>query len=228
MLPEFQLPQKGRLSDRVYQALKNEIIKMEIKPRQFITIGELTDKLNISRTPVREALLRLERENWITIIPNKGAIVNSASAKEISDIIELQVLLEGYVTQQAAYKIDDESIKRAEQILKEAENNLNNNRLVEFAECGDQFHMLLAETAGNQKLKEYLKNVTEEFERIEPFIEYSATVDLEKTLQQHKNILEYIKNGQAEEARKEMEYHMSWFKDKLIADLTKFEQYAVI
>ncbi len=221
---KYIMPGDGKLSDRVYMALKEAIIKMKIKPRELITIGELTKVFNVSRTPVRDALLRLERENWVTVLPNKGAYVNSASAKEISDIIEMQVLLEGYMVERAAVYITSQQIKEATKILDKSEKCILSGDLEAFAKCGSDFHMIIADAASNDKLKRYVKELAEEFERVEPFIRYSTTVSLEKTLSQHRKILQSIINKDGVSARVQMQDHMSWFKESLLEDLTKYER----
>src|SRR5262245_39268608 len=105
------------LRDRAYERIKNEILKLGFGPGQFLSIGELAKQLEVSRTPVRDALLRLEREGWVRVLPFKGAYVAEITVKDVEDIFELLIVLEGQMAKSAAEKFTAADVAKAETLL---------------------------------------------------------------------------------------------------------------
>ena len=220
---EQGLTQVETLNRQVYSAIKDAIISATLKPRQVVTIAQLANMLHVGRTPVRDALLTLEREQWVTIIPRKGAMINPSNAKSVAEIIEIQVLLEGYTAYRAAEVMTNKQISEASKLLADSEVLLKQKNYGDFSKAGDRFHMLIAESVGNDRLTQSVLELMEAFERIKPFMQYSSIVNLEDTLAQHKKIFEAIRAHDRDTAKEEMEYHMGWFKEKLLEELFKYE-----
>ena len=98
------------LKDKAYDELKELIISGKLEANERIDEDFLSKSLNVSRTPVREAINRLEQEGWINIVPRKGMFVNNISLKEINDIFQVRSNLEPIILEMAFYKINREDL----------------------------------------------------------------------------------------------------------------------
>lgn len=91
------------MADNVYSKLKEQILNLEIAPGQSLTEGLLAQTFEVSRTPIREALRMLERDQLVELIRNKGAIVRNITESDVNHIFDLRVVLEGWAAD-ACYK----------------------------------------------------------------------------------------------------------------------------
>ncbi|WCK55255.1 GntR family transcriptional regulator [Aneurinibacillus sp. Ricciae_BoGa-3] len=143
-----------------YETLRTWIIRGALEPNQRLLEAQLADQLKISRTPIREALRRLEIEGLIRFTPNRGAVVRSYSVDEINHIFNLRVLLEGFAAQQAAYNRNDqhglEIIFLIEQ-FKDLYEQVKTDGILEghvdkFVEINQKFHHLIWNASENPQL----------------------------------------------------------------------------
>ena len=107
-LPPLPKNESFTLTERVFQALKQGILSLAIKPREYLIIGNVAKAYGISRTPVREALIMLEREGWVENDGRRGARVTAPSATAILELVEIQGVLEGYITRRATEILSDD------------------------------------------------------------------------------------------------------------------------
>ena len=153
------LEKKISLKEKAYQIIKLEITNGNIKPGLFLTEEKLSKNMNMSRGPVREALNRLEKEDFITIIPHRGAMVSNITAQEVEDIFRIRELLEPVAARDSLLKISlskmKEMKKEFEKIISIPKNKENRDY---FFLLDKEFHGLLYEKCGNKKLTKLLEN----------------------------------------------------------------------
>ncbi len=140
------------LRNAVYKKLEEMILSGEIKPKEKILENELAKKLGVSRTPIREALNKLEQKNLVVRIPHKGTYVREISLDEVEEIYIIRGLLEGNAVRIAATKISDDDLNELENILKKMKEALDKDDLEAFAVENEAFHNKITSYAGRLSL----------------------------------------------------------------------------
>jgi DNA-binding GntR family transcriptional regulator len=151
--PIKQVLERPNLRDHIYEILKKEIILRKIKPGEKINEEELAKSLQVSRTPVRETLLRLEHEGIVEIIPRRGAFVVSQSKQKVMDILQVREVLEGLVARLATENMDERILNRLRNCLKKISSTKNDeDMLLKYPAADVEFHSLLR---AKQTVKEH-------------------------------------------------------------------------
>lgn len=215
------LPENGEytLTEKVFEALKKGILSLEIKPREYLVIGDVAKEYHISRTPVREAMIMLEKEGWVENDGRRGAKVTVPSAKTILELIEIQGVLEGYIARRAAELFSEADIQSAEAILNEAEEAIQVGDHQYGRLLGEKFHAFLAEKVANQRLQTTIEQLEEHVRRVRPLIWHQGEAPIEQSAEHHRKILNAIKEGNAVQAEKLMFHHTVWFEEELTVTL---------
>jgi DNA-binding GntR family transcriptional regulator len=212
------------LSERAYEVIKEAILTLKIRPGEVLTIGRLADQLGVSRSPARDALLRLEKEGLVAMIPYKGACVSEISTKDVKELYELRILLESYAAKAAASRLTTDEIERIRGIFREAEGAFKQGQLVLASDLGRGFHDLLVGKVGNDRLVAYLNHLDMHYTRIRRF---SALIPgrLEKSHKQHQEILAALKSGDGERAERAMADHLASARDDILANMDGWMTY---
>lgn len=116
------------LREKILETIRDAILKGSLKPGERVSEPELADRFGISRTPIREAFRQLESEGYLVVIPRKGAVVASLSARDIEEFYAIKIILEGFAARMAADKLTVKDLERLEAI---------NERLAQIAKDGD-------------------------------------------------------------------------------------------
>ena len=187
------------LEERVYITLEDEIISGRLKRGDTLTENSLSARLGVSRTPLRVALHRLEKEGLIEISPNKGAIVIGIGRDDLIDIYKIRMRLEGLASAEAARKISDEDKKRLSDSVELAEFYIAKRDSEHLKELDSEFHSIIYRASGNRLL---CKTLSDLHRNIRIYRKRSLAVEdrLEKSVLEHKEILAAIERGDADEA----------------------------
>ncbi|MFN8456854.1 MAG: GntR family transcriptional regulator [Anaerolineae bacterium] len=217
------LPENGEytLTEKVYEALKQGILSLELKPREYLVIGDVAEAYGISRTPVREALIMLEREGWVENDGRRGAKITAPSTKTIMEQIEIQGVLEGYVARRATELFSETDIAYLEAILDEAEVAMQAGEHAYSRQLGFKFHKYLSEKVGNQRLQATIEQIEEHVKRVRPLIWHQGEAPIEQSAQHHREILQAIKERDALKADKLMFRHTVWYEEELATTLQR-------
>ena len=218
-LPPLPNNEGFTLTERVFQALKQGILSLAIKPREHLIIGDVAKAYGISRTPVREALIMLEREGWVENDRRRGARVTAPSARAILDLVEIQGVLEGYIARRATEILSDADIQHAETILDQAEEAMQADDHEYSRHLGIEFHAFLAKKVGNQHMRTTIEQLEDHMDRVRPLLWSQGRAPIEKSTQQHRQILNAIKERNAAKAERLMFHHLVWFEEELAATL---------
>jgi DNA-binding GntR family transcriptional regulator len=138
--------------DRAYRHLKESIVSLELRPGERLRAATIAKSLRISRTPVREALSRLEQDGLAARSSGWGYVVRTLTHKEIRDVYRMREALEVEAAQEAIETIDEEGLIELEQVLGRAENLLKRGRIADFRKATRQFHLTIARIADNEVL----------------------------------------------------------------------------
>lgn len=179
------------LRDVVFNTLRQAILRGELQPGERLLEIHLANKLGVSRTPIREAMRKLELEGLVLMIPRKGAVVAEITEKSLRDVLEVRKALEELAVRLACEKIQDEEIEELKAAAKEFENALKSGDVTVFAEADVKFHDIIYRTTDNQRLIQLLYNLREQMYRYR--VEYLKRKDShEVLLAEHQRIIETI------------------------------------
>ena len=192
------------LRDVVFNTLRQAILRGELKPGERLMEIQLANKLGVSRTPVREAIRKLELEGLVLMIPRKGAEVADISEKSLKDVLEVREALEARL---ACDKITKEGINRLKEAAQDFRSALKSNDITQMAEADVRFHDVICNATENQKLGQLLNNLREQMYRYR--IEYLKDQHVyEKLLSEHEEIIRHIEKGEKDEAARVVSRHI--------------------
>ncbi|GGT20644.1 GntR family transcriptional regulator [Streptomyces purpureus] len=206
-----RMPSAPAAADRVYMHVKQAVLDRRYEGGTLLTEGELAEAVGVSRTPVREALLKLEMEGLLKLYPKKGALVLAVSAQEIADVVETRLLVEEFAVRRAV-PAPPSLITRLEELLKEQQHHADTGDLAEVAATDRSFHAEIVRHAGNQILARLYDQLRDRQLRMGVAVMQSQPDRIAKNITEHAEILERIKAGDVEGAATCVRRHLSWVK----------------
>jgi DNA-binding GntR family transcriptional regulator len=201
-LTDFQL-----LKDKVYEAIKKSIINLSPPPKEQLVEQRLAEKLGVSKSPIREALLRLEREGLVYTLPFKGSFVAEITEKGIHEIFQLREALETFCVKLASEKFSDTEMQKGREILSEAEEALRRNDIKGCFACNTRLHDFLISSGNNERITQTystLRNHLDRYRNIASLILGRVA----KSHQEHLLIFEAIEQRDGGRAEKRMSEHL--------------------
>ncbi|MEU6317307.1 GntR family transcriptional regulator [Streptomyces sp. NPDC047009] len=208
--PEKPSVKQPPAADRVYAHVKQGVLGRRYEGGTLLTEGELADEVGVSRTPVREALLRLEAEGLIRLYPKKGALVLPVSAQEIADVVETRQLVEEYAARKAV-PAPHALISRLEELLARQKEQAAAGDLAGAAVTDRTFHAEIVRSGGNEILSRLYDQLRDRQLRMGVAVMHSHPDRIAKTLTEHAEILHALRSGDAEAAVEIVHRHVSWF-----------------
>jgi DNA-binding GntR family transcriptional regulator len=203
------------LRELVLDAVREAIINGTLKPRERLMEIQLAEELGVSRTPVREALRKLELEGFIVMVPRKGAYVADISFKDIADVFEIRAALEGLAAALAAERITNEELEAMERVLAEKAEAIAKNDLDRLVETDTKFHEAIYEASRNQRLWTIISNLREQIQRFRT-TSLSNPGRSKQSLDEHRNIVEAIQARDIQLSRKVAQEHIENAEHTLI------------
>ena len=153
------------LRDVVFQTLRNAILKGELKPGERLMEIQLAQKLGVSRTPVREALRKLDLEGLVIMIPRRGAIVADITVQDLNDVLEVRQALEELAVRKACDCATDEQLKALKQAANDFKRCTESEDLLGCVEADMEFHEIIYAATNNKRLQQMLLNLREQMYR---------------------------------------------------------------
>ena len=147
------------LREIVYEELKRQILVGEIAPGTRMMEVEMAEDMGVSRTPIREAIRKLEKEGLVTIEPRRGAYASEISVKDMVDVLEVRQDLEGMAAALAAEKVTEEEKQAFIKVNSEYEEAIKSGNTEEIIRCDELFHQLIVSYSGNKTLNQLLSQV---------------------------------------------------------------------
>lgn len=176
----------------VYDILKQRIITQAMKPGEPINEGSLSQQLDLSTTPIREAIQRLERESFIENIPGKGNFVSNITIQDLRELFEIREMLECEAIKRAATKCDPEKVAEIRRTFERSRKSSLNGSHRQFS-AGEHIHIFIFESLGNQRLLEIYRRLHDHIARHRNFF-FSDTHEgrPEKSYREHLEILDAL------------------------------------
>ncbi len=209
---------KESLTDKAYRGIKARIVEFRLKPGNHLSIQDLAEALGISRTPVREALSRLEQEHLVVRVPMKGFAVKTLDLKEIEDLFEVRTAIELLSVRQAAKRMNPDIRKQLGESLASTAKLIGKGEKLRSLKLEQSFHMKILEASGNIPLVEIGRSILERIWAIQRFNIITANV-LTEAHQQHMEIFMAMSEGNAKRAEARMRKHMKLTTHELTSRL---------
>lgn len=198
---------KSSLTAKVYRHIRNDIVEGRYNTGDYLVEAKLAEELDVSRTPIREALKQLELEDLVVSIPNRGVLVQGISKQDIEDIFAIRHLLEGQAAYWAAQRIDKAYMNKLSEIITLMEMYTQKGDAENLARLDSEFHEVIFTASKSRMLKHILTSLHQNVQQARR----SSLTDparSQKSLAEHKAIMDAISSGQAEDAKALMESHI--------------------
>lgn len=185
---------------RVYAQLKRELLTCQLAPGSSLYEGELARRLQVSKTPIRDALGMLAHEGFVTVQPRQGYRVADITLSDVQEVFQMRLLLEPAAAELAAHRATAEQLRRLQDLAEESYVFGDVPTYEEFVVKNREFHVLLAEASGNGRLAAALRNLLEEMQRLFLFgldIRDSA----EEQIREHRDLVDALLKGNHHDAR---------------------------
>ncbi|MEU2333177.1 GntR family transcriptional regulator [Streptomyces sp. NPDC013172] len=197
-------------ADRVYSHVKQGVLDRRYEGGTLLTEGELAEAVGVSRTPVREALLRLEVEGLIRLYPKKGAMVLPVSAQEIADVVETRMLVEEHAVRKAVPP-SAALVARLQELLDRQKAEASAGDLAAAAVTDRCFHAEIVRDGGNGILSRLYDQLRDRQLRMGVAIMHAHPDRIAKSLTEHEEILDALRAGDADRAVDLVHRHVDWF-----------------
>jgi DNA-binding GntR family transcriptional regulator len=231
---DAQLSQPASLADEIAYRLERDILEGRIGLGQRLGQDELCARFGVSRTPIREALTKLEASSLVTLRPNRGAVVRTPARREVQEVYELRAELEGFAAERACSRIDTIELRRlrsAQQELADAVRNVDpdlfgtagrSQLAAALGSANDAFHDLILEAADNQALRDDVRRLRACFPK-DYVTEAISSVNelLTLNVHEHEAIEAALAAGDGHAARRAMTEHVAYAGHLLIEHLDR-------
>lgn len=196
------------LRDVVFNTLRQAILRGEMEPGERLMEIQLAQKLGVSRTPIREAIRKLELEGLVIMIPRKGAEVAHITEKDMRDVLEVRSTLEELVVQLAIKNVTEEKLDELRAANRVFESAVVSKDVVNIVEADVKFHDILYSMTNNARLIQIINNLREQMYRYR--LEYVKDARTHSILiSEHNDIIKQIKEKNVDVARKVIHQHIS-------------------
>lgn len=208
------------LRELVLDAIREAIIKGTLKPRERLMEIQMAEELGVSRTPIREALRKLELEGFIVMVPRKGAYVADISFKDIADVFEIRAALEALAAGLAAERITDEELEEMERLVAEKAEAITEHDMDRLVQVDTLFHEAIYKASRNQRLTNIINNLREQIQRYRTTsLAYPGR--MKRSLEEHRSIVEAIQSRDTQIAQQAAREHIENAENSMIEAIKK-------
>ncbi len=196
------------LRDVVFKTLRQGILTGELKPGERLMEIHLADRLGVSRTPIREAIRKLELEGLVTMIPRRGAEVAQISAQNLKDVLEVRQALDALGVELACERITDEGLAELKEACDHFAEMTKTKDATIITKADVALHDVIIRATGNERLQQMISNLSEQMYRYRfEYIKDSSYHAL--LIEEHRRIYESIAARDKEQAVKEIQEHIN-------------------
>jgi len=211
------------LRESVCESLRDAIRKGILRPGDRLMEIQLADELGVSRTPVREAIRKLELEGYIITMPRRGTYVANLSIRDVNEVFEIRTSLDALAGELAAERITDEELEALQRLLVKLGHYVEEGDMDKIVETDVKFHDVLYQASRNSRLVGIISNLREQLTRFRT-TSMSFPGRLKATLEEHRALVEAIAQGDAASARSAAEYHMEKSEQTLLKSMELMKQ----
>jgi len=209
------------INEKAYVLLKEFIIKQKLEPNKELNEKELAELLGISRTPLREALKKLEVDGFIVRNSNKRIKISQLSIDHAKNLYMVRSRLEGLSASMAAQNITDLDIDRLEQLLDQSSTYRNNKEFEKFDDVGREFHKIIHEVAANEVCLFMLRTLSDHINRYR-WISIRTLERPKKIIEEHQELINCFKKGDIDLAEYTMKQHIIKSGEMVVKELEEY------
>ncbi|MBO5055597.1 MAG: GntR family transcriptional regulator [Lachnospiraceae bacterium] len=195
------------LRDVVFNTLRKAILTGQLKPGERLMEVHLANRLGVSRTPIREAIRKLELEGLVIMIPRRGAEVAQITEKSLNDVLEVRRALDVLSVELACERITEEEMAALKKACDDFERATKGKDASVIARADVALHDIIVQATGNQRLQQLVNNLSEQMYRYR-FVYIKDESQHEKLVTEHKEIYESILNRDKERASRAAKLHI--------------------
>lgn len=217
----MRIQKKPTRADKAYQAIKDEIRHNRMPPGLQVPEPELSQSLDVSRPTLREALVRLEAEGLVELIPRKGMRVLPLRAQDMQEIYELLTIIEPEIAARVAgLSPSEEQLAPLEAATHDMKEALKAGDLEAWAEADDRFHLAILDLHGNGRLRDVVTGLADQVHRARMITLRLRELPLQSN-DEHEEILQTLRDANPGEARKKFNLHRERAARELVGILEK-------
>ncbi len=216
MEPLTQLSKPSDLKDWAYENIKQVILNSQILPGEQLHIEKLAEKMSISRTPIREALLKLQSDGLVRAASRVGFFVSGITKRDLRELFELREITEGYAAEKAAPLLTDDDLAQIDNLHKKGVSAVEKGDLSEFNEMEIALHSFIIQHSQNRRLLKLIESLKDLTYR-ERLLALKSIENVRESLAEHKKIVDALHKRDAKLAGQLMKAHISNVKQRLLA-----------
>lgn len=205
-------PHPGSAAQKAYDFIKWAILNSVYTGGQLITEGSLADEVGVSRTPVREALLRLEVEGLLTLHPKRGALVATYSGQDIEDVLDARWLVETH-TARPSFERRESLQPLVEEIHERMKRNRREHDTAGFTASDREFHEAIVDAAGNAVLSAVYRMLRERQTLFTSVLMRGRLDRMDQAIVEHEGLLDALRGDDVEAFEKVVTDHLAWSID---------------
>ena len=206
------------LRDVVFNTLRHAILKGELEPGERLMEIALAQKLGVSRTPIREAIRKLELEGLVVMVPRKGAEVADITEKDLRDVLEVRTALEELSIELAMKNMTDEDYENLKKASKSFAKDSEGDDLIKIAEADVAFHEIIYMATGNKRLIQMINNLREQMYRYR--LEYIKDKSTHARLvEEHERIIEAMQKQDVNAAKAAIKLHVENQEENILKSI---------
>lgn len=210
------------LTDQVFQALKDEILRSQIRPGTVVIEGELADRFGVSKTPIREALRLLVQDGWIEVMPRRGYLVRPIGLDDLREVYELRRILECGVVRKVIEQMNPDTVASLRDLIDEQAEA--GDDLEASIDASRDFHLSMARLTGNDRLVRSLAALLDEVERLLRMLPELVTLMTSSTeIEAHRKLVTALEQHDADLAESLMLAHLADISRSLLDALGGIE-----
>ena len=213
----FDIQNHKPLREMVYEELKMQILKGSIIPGTRMMEVELAEEMGVSRTPIREAIRKLEKEGLVTIEPRRGAYASMISTEDMVEILEVRQDLEGLAAYFAADRMTKSQMEELRQVSNSYNEAVKEGNMEAMIKHDTRFHHIIVESCRNKILVQMIEQLQELVLRFR-YIYYDNFKRAENMPEEHEAIVAAIAEGDADKARAAADIHIERLKELVIKE----------
>lgn len=213
----FDIQNHKPLREMVYEELKMQILKGSIIPGTRMMEVELAEEMGVSRTPIREAIRKLEKEGLVTIEPRRGAYASMISTEDMVEILEVRQDLEGLAAYFAADRMTEEKMEELREVSNSYNEAVKSGKMEDMIKYDTRFHHIIVESCRNKILVQMIEQLQELVLRFR-YIYYDNFRRAENMPDEHEAIVAAISEGNADKARAAADIHIDRLKELVMKE----------
>ena len=217
-LAPIRLDSYQPLREVVCETLREAIRKGVLKPGERLMEIQLAEELGVSRTPVREAIRKLELEGYVIMMPRRGTYVANLSIRDVNEVFEIRTSLDSLASGLAAERITEEELEQLQRLLVLIGEYIEQNDMEKIVETDTEFHDVLYKASRNMRLVGIIFNLREQLTRFRA-TSMAYPGRLKETLEEHRRLVEAIAQGDVIEAQNAAEDHMEKSEHTLLISM---------